>query len=54
MKWLGILMALIVGAVVVYGVAFPSVTVRYRLTLEAQVDGEPKVGAGVIEVTFGP
>jgi hypothetical protein len=52
MKWLGILAALIVGAVVVYRVAFPSVTVLYRLTLEAQVDGEPKIGWGVIEVTY--
>jgi hypothetical protein len=52
MKWLGILAALIVGAVVVYRVAFPSTTVRYRLTLEVQVDGEPKIGSGVIEVTY--
>ncbi len=27
-------------------------TVRYRLTLEALVDGEPKTGSGVIEVTY--
>jgi hypothetical protein len=37
---------------VIYSLAFPSVTVRYRLTLEAQVDGEPKTGSGVIEVTY--
>ncbi len=52
MKRLGILVALIVGAVVTYSVAFPSATVRYRLTLEAQVDGEAKSGSGVIEVTY--
>ncbi|MDP3703415.1 MAG: hypothetical protein Q8R78_03420 [Candidatus Omnitrophota bacterium] len=52
MKRLGILLALIVGAVVIYNLAFPSVTVRYRLTLEAQEDGEPKTGSGVIEVTY--
>jgi hypothetical protein len=52
MKRLGILVALIVGAVVIYSLAFPSVTVRYRLTLEAQVDGEPRTGSGVIEVTY--
>ena len=52
MKWLGIFAALIVGVVVVYKVAFPSVTVRYRLTLEAQVDGESRTGSGVIEVTY--
>lgn len=52
MKGLGILVALIIGAVVIYSVVFPSVTVRYRLTLEAQVDGEPRTGSGVIEVTY--
>src|ERR1700730_11789907 len=52
MKRLGIILALIVAAVVVYRVTFPSVSVRYRLTLEAQVDGEPKTGSGVIEVTY--
>jgi hypothetical protein len=52
MKWLGILAAVIVGAVVVYRVAFPSATIRYRLALEALVDGAPKTGSGVIEVTY--
>jgi hypothetical protein len=52
MKWLGVLVAVIVGTVVTYKIAFPSVTMRYRLTLEAQVDGEPKTGSGVIEVTY--
>ena len=52
MKRLGIFLALIVAAVAVYRVAYPSVTVRYRLTLEAQVEGEPKTGSGVIEVTY--
>jgi hypothetical protein len=53
MKWLGILAALIVGAVVVDRIAYPSLTERYRLTLEAEVDGESKTGSGVIEVTYG-
>lgn len=52
MKWLGIIAALVVAAIVAYKTVFPSVTVRYRLTLEAQVDGEPKTGSGVIEVTY--
>jgi hypothetical protein len=52
MKRLGIILALIVAAVVVYWVAYPSVSVRYRLTLEAQVDGGRKTGSGVIEVTY--
>jgi hypothetical protein len=52
MKWLGIASLLIAGAVVFWVTAYPSVAVRYRLTLEAQVDGVPKTGSGVIEVTY--
>lgn len=52
MKWLGIVGVLIVGMVVWYGVSYPSVTVRYRLTLEAQADGELKTASGVREVTY--
>ena len=52
MKWLAIVVVLIAGAVVAYSLAFPSVTVRYRLTLEAEISGEPKIGSGVIEVTY--
>ncbi|MBN8991686.1 MAG: hypothetical protein J0H42_25900 [Rhizobiales bacterium] len=52
MKWLSIASLLIAGAVVFWVTAYPSVTMRYRLTLEAQVDGEAKVGSGVVEVTY--
>jgi hypothetical protein len=52
MKRLGIALTLIAAVVVLYQLAYPSVTVRYRLTLEALVDGEPKTGSGVIEVTY--
>ena len=56
MKWLGvigaIITAFIVAAIVSYKMAYPSVTVRYRLTLEAQVDGELKAASGVREVTY--
>jgi hypothetical protein len=51
MKWPGIV-ALVALAPIVYGLAYPSVTVRYRLTLDAEVDGGPKTGSGVIEVTY--
>jgi hypothetical protein len=51
-KWLGIVGVLIVGVVVSYGVSYPGVTVRYRLTLEAQVDSELKTASGVREVTY--
>jgi hypothetical protein len=33
-------------------VAYPSITLHYRLTLEAEVDGQPKSGSGVIAVTY--
>jgi hypothetical protein len=50
MKWLKIFAALIIAAVVIFQLASPSATVRYRLTLEADVDGEPATGSSVIEV----
>jgi hypothetical protein len=52
MKWLGIVAALVAVALVAYGVAYPSATVRHRLTLEALVDGELKTGSSVREVTY--
>jgi hypothetical protein len=52
MKWLAILLIAVIGAVVFYTIAYPSVTLRYRLTLEADVDGQTKSGSGVIEVTY--
>jgi hypothetical protein len=54
LKWLGITGALIVSAVIYVKMTayHPSVTVRYRVTLEAQVDGELKTASGVREVTY--
>ena len=52
MKWIAIILAAAIGAVVLDGIAYPSVTLRYRLTLEAEVEGQPKTGTGVIEVTY--
>jgi hypothetical protein len=40
MKRLTIFAALIIAAVVIFQLAYPSATVRYRLTLEADVDGK--------------
>jgi hypothetical protein len=51
MKWPGIV-AFVALAPIVYSLAFPSVTARYRLTLDAEIDGAPKTGSGVIEVTY--
>ena len=45
------LAALGIGVYGAYLAAFPSATVRYRLTLEADVDGKVVTGSGVIEVT---
>jgi hypothetical protein len=53
MKWFKIFAALIIAAVVIFQLAYPSATVRYRLTLEADVDGKPATGSGVIEVSYG-
>jgi hypothetical protein len=53
MKWVWGVVAVLIAIVVFIAVAFPSVTTRYRLTLEAIVDGETKTGSGVIEVTYG-
>lgn len=55
MRLLGIAAIIIIGigaTVLAYVVAYPSVTLRYRLTLEAEVDGQPKSGSSVIEVTY--
>lgn len=52
MKWVAIVLVAMIGAVVLYKTAYPSVTLRYRLTLEAEVDGQLKSGSGVIEVTY--
>lgn len=51
-KWLGVLVALIAACVVMYRISYPSVTVRYRLVIEAVVDGKPQAGSSVIEVTY--
>lgn len=51
MKWFGGLAAFVIIGFAVYTYVF-STTVRYRLTLEAEVDGKPKTGSSVIEVTY--
>jgi hypothetical protein len=52
MKWLVVIVAIVVAAIVAYRTAYPSVTVRYRLTLEVQVNGKPTAGSSVGEVTY--
>jgi hypothetical protein len=46
------LLAFVVLAVLSYRNAYPSVTLRYRLVLELEIDGQSKFGSGVREVTY--
>ncbi len=52
MKWLAIFSAALIAVIALYAIAYPGVPIRYRLTLEAEVDGKPINGSGVIEVTY--
>ncbi|MDB5503914.1 MAG: hypothetical protein JWR89_3816 [Tardiphaga sp.] len=52
MKRLGIVFAVLVAAVLAFNIMFPSATVRFRLTLDADIDGKPATGSGVIEVSY--
>lgn len=51
MRRVGFFLAVLLAVFAVYTSVF-SATVRYRLTLETEVDGEPKTGSGVIEVSY--
>ena len=51
MKRIGVFLTVLFAGFAVYSAIF-SATVRYRLTLEAEVDGELKTGSGVIEITY--
>jgi hypothetical protein len=51
MKRIAPFVAIAVAAFAVYN-AIVSATVRYRLTLQAEVNGEPRSGSGIIEVTY--
>ena len=48
---LGVLGLLALFAYVAFKIAYPTIRVRYRLTLEAEVDGEIATGNGVVEVS---
>ncbi|MBN9041215.1 MAG: hypothetical protein BGP05_06170 [Rhizobiales bacterium 62-47] len=52
MKNLGILLAIVVAGVVAYKWAYPSVSVRYRMTTVAELDGKQSSGSNVMEVTY--
>jgi hypothetical protein len=50
MKWFGIALAVVVAAVVLYKVRYPTYTYRYRMTVNVEVDGQLRSGSSVIEV----
>jgi hypothetical protein len=52
MKRLAVIAAIIAVAFIGYRVAYPGAALRYRLTLETELKGEPKSGSGVIEVSY--
>ena len=52
MKWLGILVAIILGLYGLYLYNFPSASHRYRLTVEIEADGEVHSGTGVVQVLW--
>jgi hypothetical protein len=54
MRSLGILTACLIGVVLVWQVAFPTYSYRYRLTVSIEIDGQAHTGSSVIEVTFRP
>jgi hypothetical protein len=51
MKRVGFFLAAMVGCYAIYTAVF-SGTVRYKLMIEVALDGVPKSGSGVIEVTY--
>ncbi len=52
MKKLVGFLAILVALMVVYQLAYPSVTIRYRLTLETELNGQPRTGSGVIQLIY--
>lgn len=52
MRNLGVLLVLIVVGIVAYKFAYPRVSVRYRITAVAELDGRQSSGSSVMEVTY--
>jgi hypothetical protein len=52
MKALGLVAAFVIGAAVVWQVAFPTYTHRYRLTVSIEIDGQVHTGSSVIEIAY--
>jgi hypothetical protein len=43
---------IIVGGYVAWSVMYPTIVIRYRLSLDVEVDGEKKTSSGVVEVAY--
>lgn len=52
-KKVAVVVVLCLAVYGLYSYAFPSTTLRYRLTLEVEADGRIHSGSGVIQVTYG-
>ena len=52
MKVLAVVAVALAGLYGAYTWAFPSATVRYRLTIEVEADGEIRAGSSVVAVEF--
>jgi hypothetical protein len=52
MKRLGVIAVIVAVAFIGGRTAYPSATLRYRLTLETELNGQLKSGSGVIEVSY--
>lgn len=53
MKRLAVIAFFIVVVFAIFRIAYPTVTLRYQLTLDVELNGERKAGSGVIEVSYG-
>jgi hypothetical protein len=51
-KILAIVAALVLAGYVVYSLIYPTISLRYRLTLDVDVDGVTHTGSGVVEVVY--
>jgi hypothetical protein len=51
-KKLVVVVAVLAALMAVYQLGYPSTTIRYRLTLEAELNGQPRTGSGVIQVIY--
>jgi hypothetical protein len=53
-KFLAVCVTIAVGLYVAYTVILPTVYLRYRLTLDVDVDGVMRRGSGVVEIAYQP